>query len=74
LTSRNDEARSIEETLDLGWELLATLPEGELKRIDDRIHYQAVPSEVPGESVKNKYWETRGKETVEQYRFFRCLF
>ncbi|MEM3004824.1 MAG: V-type ATP synthase subunit B, partial [Candidatus Bathyarchaeia archaeon] len=28
------ENREIEETLDLGWELLATLPESELKRID----------------------------------------
>jgi V/A-type H+-transporting ATPase subunit B len=28
-----DENRSIEETLDLGWELLSILPEGELKRI-----------------------------------------
>ncbi|RLG71321.1 MAG: V-type ATP synthase subunit B, partial [Methanobacteriota archaeon] len=28
-----DEDRSIEETLDIGWELLATLPERELKRV-----------------------------------------
>ena len=28
-----DEERSIEETLDLGWELLAELPRGELKRV-----------------------------------------
>jgi V/A-type H+-transporting ATPase subunit B len=28
------EDRRIEETLDLGWELLAKLPESELKRID----------------------------------------
>ncbi|MCK4735117.1 MAG: V-type ATP synthase subunit B, partial [Methanophagales archaeon] len=34
--SRNDD-RSIEETLNLGWDLLATLPEGELKRIDEHI-------------------------------------
>ncbi len=32
-----NEDRSIEETLDLGWELLAMLPEGELKRIDEHI-------------------------------------
>jgi len=37
VTQAKNEDRSIEETLDLGWELLATLPEGELKRIDDRI-------------------------------------
>ncbi|MGC9445055.1 MAG: V-type ATP synthase subunit B [Candidatus Methanospirareceae archaeon] len=34
--SRNED-RSIEETLDLGWDLLSTLPEGELKRIDEHI-------------------------------------
>ncbi|HXZ89798.1 MAG TPA: V-type ATP synthase subunit B, partial [Candidatus Dormibacteraeota bacterium] len=28
------ENRDIEKTLDLGWELLAALPESELKRID----------------------------------------
>ena len=28
------EERSIDETLDLGWELLSMFPEGELKRID----------------------------------------
>lgn len=31
-----DEDRTIEQTLDLGWELLSTLPEGELKRIDQK--------------------------------------
>ena len=30
-----DENRSIEETLNLGWELLSLLPGGELKRIRD---------------------------------------
>jgi V/A-type H+-transporting ATPase subunit B len=30
-----DENRSIEETLNLGWELLSLLPRGELKRIRD---------------------------------------
>jgi V/A-type H+-transporting ATPase subunit B len=32
-----DEERSIETTLDLGWELLRTLPEAELKRIDPKF-------------------------------------
>jgi V/A-type H+-transporting ATPase subunit B len=32
-----DEDRSIEETLELGWELLSILPERELKRIDPKI-------------------------------------
>ncbi|MDI6860252.1 MAG: ATP synthase subunit B [Methanocellales archaeon] len=31
-----DENRTIEQTLDLGWNLLSMLPEGELKRIEDR--------------------------------------
>ncbi|MDI6811306.1 MAG: V-type ATP synthase subunit B [archaeon] len=37
VTQGKKEDRSIEETLDLGWDLLATLPEGELKRIDEQI-------------------------------------
>jgi len=32
-----DENRTIEQTLDLGWDLLSTLPEGELKRIDEKF-------------------------------------
>jgi V/A-type H+-transporting ATPase subunit B len=31
------ENRSIETTLDLGWELLRGLPEAELKRIDPKL-------------------------------------
>jgi len=31
------EHRTIEETLDLGWDLLAVLPEGELKRLDPEL-------------------------------------
>ena len=37
VTQGRNEDRSIEETLDIGWDLLATLPEGELKRIDEHI-------------------------------------
>ena len=37
VTQSRNEDRSIEETLDIGWDLLATLPEGELKRIDEHI-------------------------------------
>ncbi|MFC2661572.1 MAG: V-type ATP synthase subunit B, partial [Eubacterium sp.] len=33
----NDTDRSIEETLDLGWDLLKILPKSELKRIDDKL-------------------------------------
>ena len=33
VTQAGDENRTIEETLNLGWELLSILPRGELKRI-----------------------------------------
>jgi V/A-type H+-transporting ATPase subunit B len=33
ITQTRDEDRSIEETLTLGWELLALLPKAELKRV-----------------------------------------
>jgi len=39
------ENRSIDQTLDLGWELLSTLPREELDRIDDKAlegHYNPV--------------------------------
>ena len=37
------ENRTIEETLDLGWELLSMLPKSELDRIDEKVlneHYK----------------------------------
>jgi len=37
VTQSANEDRSIEDTLNLGWDLLSTLPEGELKRIDEHI-------------------------------------
>lgn len=37
LSQGRDENRSIEETLDLGWELLGMLPRGELDRVSDDI-------------------------------------
>ncbi|KQC13333.1 MAG: hypothetical protein APR56_05420 [Methanosaeta sp. SDB] len=36
VTQGRDEDRTIEQTLDLGWDLLTDLPEGELKRIDEK--------------------------------------
>jgi V/A-type H+-transporting ATPase subunit B len=36
VTQGIDENRTIEQTLDLGWELLSMFPEGELKRIDEK--------------------------------------
>ena len=32
-----DENRSIDETLDLGWDLLCALPKSELDRIDEKL-------------------------------------
>lgn len=42
LTQGATEERSIEETLDLGWNLLSLLPQGELDRVDEellKVHY-----------------------------------
>jgi V/A-type H+-transporting ATPase subunit B len=39
-----DEDRSIEETLDIGWDLLSIIPERELKRINPRILEKYHPS------------------------------
>ena len=44
-----EENRSMEETLDLGWKLLSTLPREELDRVDDQMlkeHYH--PQEADG--------------------------
>ena len=38
-----DENRSIEETLDLGWELLSILPTAELKRIKQKYIDKYLP-------------------------------
>ena len=37
IRQREDENRSMEQTLDLGWRLLSTLPREELDRIDDKL-------------------------------------
>ncbi len=42
-----DENRSMDETLDLGWDLLCTLPRTELDRMDDKL-------------LDEKYDESRG--------------
>ena len=50
VTQGVDENRTIEQTLSLGWELLGVLPEGELKRIDEKYvkqyYKKASPAEV----------------------------
>ena len=47
-----NENRTIEQTLELGWELLAILPRGELKRIRDQYIDKYLPKYLPerGES------------------------
>lgn len=45
----NDTDRSIEDTLNLGWELLKILPRNELKRIRDEMVDQYLPLEVEDE-------------------------
>ena len=37
IKQREDENRSMEQTLDLGWRLLSTLPREELDRVDDKL-------------------------------------
>ena len=44
-----EENRSIEETLNLGWELLSILPKSELKRIKDEYLDQYYPTETEKE-------------------------
>jgi len=46
LTQTSDENRSIEETLDIGWEVLKLLPKSELYRINDKLIEQ--------------YWDKKG--------------
>jgi V/A-type H+-transporting ATPase subunit B len=45
-----DENRSIEETLDIGWELLSMLPEEELNRIDEEFIEQYYLEDVAAEA------------------------
>ncbi|MDP6648344.1 MAG: V-type ATP synthase subunit B [Candidatus Woesearchaeota archaeon] len=48
ITQRRDEDRSINQTLDLGWELLGIIPENELTRIDPELrkkYYKAIEEE-----------------------------
>jgi V/A-type H+-transporting ATPase subunit B len=44
ITQARDEDRSIEETLNLGWELLSLLPRSELKRVRE----EHIPKYLPG--------------------------
>lgn len=52
LAQGTDENRSIEETLDIGWDLLRMLPRSELKRVRDELldEYYSVSSPAPEEA------------------------
>jgi V/A-type H+-transporting ATPase subunit B len=47
VTQGAEENRTIEQTLNLGWELLSTLPEGDLKRIDEKYVTQYYQKQSP---------------------------
>jgi len=44
LRQGEEEERTIEQTLDLGWELLALLPRAELKRVRDEFLDKYLPA------------------------------
>ena len=50
--NQGNENRSIEETLDLGWKLLSTLPKSMLDRVDEKYI--------------EKYYRPEGDETEEE--------
>ncbi len=57
-----DENRSIEETLALGWELLALLPRGELKRVRTEYIKKYLGAEgAPEPGRQRKRWGRRGR-------------
>ena len=45
ITQSKDEDRSIQESLDLGWELLSILPKSELKRVKDEFVEKYLPNQ-----------------------------
>jgi V/A-type H+-transporting ATPase subunit B len=56
IVGQGDEGRTIEETLDIGWELMGALPMGELKRVRDFIEkyhpeYRALSAENAEEAT-----------------------
>jgi V/A-type H+-transporting ATPase subunit B len=50
IVGQGDEGRTIEQTLDIGWELMAGLPMSELKRVRDFID-KYHPDNVPAEAA-----------------------
>lgn len=54
INQREDDNRSIDQTLDLGWKLLSTLPREELDRIDDKmiaLHYHPENEAAPDDAA-----------------------
>ncbi|WP_283607143.1 V-type ATP synthase subunit B [Faecalispora anaeroviscerum] len=60
LTQRHNENRSIEQSLDLGWRLLSTLPRSELDRVDDAVLNQFYKPETAAKGP-----DELGEETDE---------
>ena len=52
ISQGSDENRTIDETLDLGWDLLSLLPMSELDRVDEKL-------------LKEKYNPERAKRFIE---------
>ena len=62
LRQRFDENRNIEETLDLGWELLKILPEESLDRIDPELKKKYLNRKVEDNKETHEEVETQSKD------------
>ncbi len=61
-----NEDRSIEQTLDLGWELLSIFPSGELKRIRQKWLDKYLPRFRKKENREGDVEETKAEDSVKQ--------
>lgn len=61
----NDENRSIEETLNLGWQLLSILPKSELKRIKTEYIAQYYPKKEAEHGAENGQSHPHGADAAE---------
>lgn len=64
LRQRFDENRTIEETLDLGWELLEKLPEESLDRIDPELKKKYLNKKVEDKKETHDELETKIKDSI----------
>jgi len=71
VTQRKDEDRSIQETLDIGWKLLAPIPANELTRIDPKLrekYHKHKPAEDKKEESKPKEDKKESKEQEKEVK------